>query len=489
MSAAPYSLEGYEVVIGFETHARLNLTTKLFSRAPFAFGAAPNTLTSAVDLALPGALPVMNRGAVDCAIRLGLALGSDIARQSVFARKSYFYPDLPKGYQISQYEAPILRGGTLAFLHDGSERRLSIERAHLEEDAGKSLHEDFAGMSGIDLNRAGTALLEIVTAPDLRSPDEAADYARTLHALLMWLEICDGNLQEGSFRCDANVSVRRPGAPLGVRREIKNLNSFRFLRDAIECEARWQIEELQSGRAIRQTTVLYDPQQRCTQPMRDKEDAQDYRYFPDPDLPPLVLSDAWVEQVRAQMPELPQAAAARLLRSAEASGLSAADVAWLTQSRAHLQYFERCIALGVAPKAAANWMQGALAKKLNDEEREMTACPLDAAALAALLRHLAVGDLPQAGARKLFEALWQQPQSDVDTLIAQMGLGQSQDAAQWQAWAQQVLQDPANAASIAEYRAGKEKALNALVGRVMKLSAGRANAAEISEFLRATLRT
>ena len=306
-------IQGYEVVIGFETHAQLSTHSKIFSRASIAFGAEPNTQACAVDLALPGTLPVMNRAAVDRAIRFGLAVGAHIAPRSIFARKNYFYPDLPKGYQISQFEIPVVQGGEVHF-HLGEEpRAVRLVRAHLEEDAGKSLHDVFPGMSGIDLNRAGTPLLEIVTEPDMRSTEEAVAYARELHKIVTWIGICDGNMQEGSFRCDANVSVRRPGQPLGTRREIKNLNSFRFMQQAIDYEIRWQIEQIEDGHAIQQATVLFDPDSGETRAMRVKEDSADYRYFPDPDLPPLVVAPEWVEQVRADMPELPRHMAERFV--------------------------------------------------------------------------------------------------------------------------------------------------------------------------------
>src|SRR5438105_7594782 len=333
----PLLIRGYEVVIGLETHAQLSTQSKIFSGSPTAFGAAPNTQASPVDLALPGTLPVMNRGAVERAIRFGLAVGAKVAPHSIFARKNYFYPDLPKGYQISQYETPVVQGGTVEFFVGDTPHKVNLTRAHLEEDAGKSLHEDYAAQTGIDLNRAGTPLLEIVTEPDMRSSLEAAEYARALHALVVWLDICDGNMQEGSFRCDANVSVRRAGAPFGTRREIKNLNSFRFLQQAIDAEVQWQIDLLEDGGSVRQATVLFDPESGQTRAMRTKEDAHDYRYFPDPDLPPLVIEPAWIEQVRAAMPELPQAMAERFVRE---WGLPAYDAATLTQTRATAEYFE-----------------------------------------------------------------------------------------------------------------------------------------------------
>ncbi|HXS29343.1 MAG TPA: Asp-tRNA(Asn)/Glu-tRNA(Gln) amidotransferase subunit GatB, partial [Steroidobacteraceae bacterium] len=306
-------IQGYEVVIGFETHSQLSTESKIFSRASTAFGAEPNTQASPVDLALPGTLPVMNKGAVERAIRFGLAIGAHVAPRSIFARKNYFYPDLPKGYQISQFEIPVVQGGAVEFFLGDEKKSVRLVRAHLEEDAGKSLHEDFIGQSGIDLNRAGTPLLEIVTEPDMRSSAEAVAYAKELHKIVTWIGICDGNMQEGSFRCDANVSVRKPGEPLGTRREIKNLNSFRFMQQAIDYEVRWQIAQLEDGHAIQQATVLFDPDTGETRSMRTKEDAADYRYFPDPDLPPLVIASEWVERVRSELPELPRAMAARFV--------------------------------------------------------------------------------------------------------------------------------------------------------------------------------
>ncbi len=390
----------WEVVIGLETHAQLATRSKIFSGASTAFGAAPNTQACPVDLALPGVLPVMNREAVDCAIRLGLAVGATIAPRSVFARKNYFYPDLPKGYQISQYEIPVVSGGglSIAWEQDGQphEKRVRLTRAHLEEDAGKSLHEDFHGMSGIDLNRAGTPLLEIVTEPDMRSAKEAVAYAKALHGLVVWLGICDGNMQEGSFRCDANVSVRPLGqAEFGTRCEIKNLNSFRFLERAIDYEVRRQIELIEDGGTVVQETRLYDPDRDETRSMRSKEDAHDYRYFPDPDLPPLVIAPAWIDEVRASLPTLPEALRER---SSSAWACRPTTPTTLTASRAMAEYFERVIGrlAQIAPaagddaaraqaKLAANWVMGDVAAALNRDGLEIGACPVSASQLAALL--------------------------------------------------------------------------------------------------------
>ena len=375
-------IQGYEVVIGFETHAQLQTNSKIFSRASTAFGAAPNTQACAVDLALPGTLPVMNREAVACAIRLGLALGSHIAPQSIFARKNYFYPDLPKGYQISQFEIPVVQGGEVSFYLGDEKKTVRLVRAHLEEDAGKSLHEDFIGQSGIDLNRAGTPLLEIVTEPDIRSSEEAVAYARELHKIVTWIGICDGNMQEGSFRCDANVSVRKPGQPLGTRREIKNLNSFKFMQQAIDYEIRWQIEQIEDGHAIQQATVLFDPDTGETRAMRTKEDSADYRYFPDPDLPPLCIAAQWIEDVRAQMTELPRQMAERFVADYV---LPEYDATTLTQSPAMGAYFEAAARASGQPKLASNWVMGEISRRLNAEEIDIDAAKVSAVQLARLI--------------------------------------------------------------------------------------------------------
>jgi aspartyl-tRNA(Asn)/glutamyl-tRNA(Gln) amidotransferase subunit B len=372
-------VQGYEVIIGFETHTQLTTQSKIFSRASTSFGAEPNTNASAVDFALPGALPVMNKGAVQRAIEFGLAVNAHIAERSVFARKNYFYPDLPKGYQISQFEIPVVQGGSVEFFLDGEKRSVRLVRAHLEEDAGKSLHEDFIGMSGIDLNRAGTPLLEIVTEPDMRSSAEAVAYAKELHKIVTWIGICDGNMQEGSFRCDANVSVRKPGDPLGTRREIKNLNSFRFMQQAIDYEVRWQIAQIEDGHAIQQATVLFDPDTGETRSMRTKEDAADYRYFPDPDLPPLVIGRDWVEKTRSEMSELPRVMAARFVKD---YGLPEYDAGQLTQSKATAAFFEAVAAASKQPKLASNWVMGELSRRLNGEEKSIEASTVSAAQLA-----------------------------------------------------------------------------------------------------------
>ncbi len=481
---APALIRGYEVVIGLETHAQLSTASKIFSGAPTAFGAAPNTQACAVDLALPGTLPVLNRGAVERAIRFGLAVGAKVAPLSIFARKNYFYPDLPKGYQISQYEIPVVQGGRVEFVLDGLKKAIRLTRAHLEEDAGKSLHEDFAGATGIDLNRAGTPLLEIVSEPDMRSSAEAVEYARALHALVVWLGICDGNMQEGSFRCDANVSVRRPGAAYGTRREIKNLNSFRFLQQAIDFEVQWQIDRVEDGLPIEQATVLFNPDSGETRAMRSKEDAHDYRYFPDPDLPPLVIAPDWIERVKAAMPELPAAMAERFQRD---DGLPADAAAMMTQSLAFARYYEAVRDACANAKLAANWLMGEVSKRLNAEGVDIQALPLAPASLATLIRRVADGTVSHSGARQVFDALWAEPGGEVDALIERLGLRQMNDAGALEAIVDEVI--AANPKSVAEFRAGKDKAFNALVGQVMKASRGKANPGQASELLRQRLAT
>jgi aspartyl-tRNA(Asn)/glutamyl-tRNA(Gln) amidotransferase subunit B len=480
--SAPALIRGFEVVIGLETHAQLSTRSKIFSGASTQFGAAPNTQACAVDLALPGTLPVLNRGAVERAIRFGLAVDAKVAPLSIFARKNYFYPDLPKGYQISQYEIPVVQGGHVDIRIGEQTKRVRLTRAHLEEDAGKSLHEDYAGQTGIDLNRAGTPLLEIVTEPDMRSSAEAVEYAKALHALVVWLGVCDGNMQEGSFRCDANVSVRRPGGSLGTRREVKNLNSFRFLQQAIDFELQWQIDRIEDGLPIEQATVLFDPDTGETRAMRSKEDAHDYRYFPDPDLPPLVIAPEWIERVRADMPELPEAMAQRFQRD---DGLAAADAALMTQSLAFARFYEATRDACGQPKLAANWLMGEMSRRLNAETRSIDTSPVGAATLAALIRRVADGTVSNNGARQVFDALWSGEGADVDTLIDARGLRQMSDAGAMEAIVDAVI--AANARSVDEYRAGKDKAFNALVGQVMKASKGKANPAQAHELLKRKL--
>ncbi|MET3439935.1 aspartyl-tRNA(Asn)/glutamyl-tRNA(Gln) amidotransferase subunit B [Variovorax paradoxus] len=475
-------VRGYEVIIGFETHAQLSTASKIFSRASTAFGAEPNTQACAVDIALPGTLPVMNKGAVERAIKLGLALGSHIAPRSVFARKNYFYPDLPKGYQISQYEIPVVQGGSVSFFLGEEKKTVRLVRAHLEEDAGKSLHEDFIGQSGIDLNRAGTPLLEIVTEPDMRSTAEAVAYARELHKIVTWIGICDGNMQEGSFRCDANVSVRKPGEKLGTRREIKNLNSFKFMQQAIDYEINSQINELEDGRKIEQATVLFDPDTGETRTMRTKEDAADYRYFPDPDLPPLAIEPEWIERVRATMPELPRAMAERYVRD---HGMSEYDAAQLTQSPALARYFDDAVKAGATPKLASNWITGEMARRLNAQEIGIEAAPVTAQQLAQMVGRIADGTLPNNAARQVFDALWTGEGSDVDAIIEAKDLKPMSDAGALDKILDDVIAK--NQKNVDEYRAGKEKALNGLVGQVMKASGGKANPAQVTELLKAKL--
>ena len=480
--SAPALIRGFEVVIGLETHTQLSTVSKIFSGSSTRFGAAPNTQASPVDLALPGTLPVANRGAVERAIRFGLAVGAKVAPQSIFARKNYFYPDLPKGYQISQYETPVVQGGELEFFVGDQRHVVHLTRAHLEEDAGKSLHEDYQGQSGIDLNRAGTPLLEIVTEPDMRSSVEAAEYAKALHALVVWLDICDGNMQEGSFRCDANVSVRKPGAPFGTRREIKNLNSFKFLQQAIDFEVQWQIDLIEDGGRVQQATVLFDPDTGETRAMRTKEDAHDYRYFPDPDLPPLVIAPEWVERVRAQMPELPRLMAGRFQRE---YGLPAYDAAMMTQSKAFGAFFEAAAKACAQPKLVANWLMGEVSRRLNAEEKTLTASPVTASQLAQLIARIADGTVSNNGARQVFDALWTGAGTGVDALIEAKGLKQMSDTGEIERIVDEVL--ATNAKSVEEYRAGKDKAFNALVGHVMKASKGKANPAQANELLKKKL--
>ena len=485
-------VQGYEVVIGFETHTQLSTRSKIFSRASTAFGAEPNTQACAVDLALPGTLPVMNRGAVERAIEFGLAVGSHIAERSVFARKNYFYPDLPKGYQISQFEIPVVQGGAVEFfLETGKGAETTLEkksvrlvRAHLEEDAGKSLHEDFIGQTGIDLNRAGTPLLEIVTEPDMRSSAEAVAYAKELHKIVTWIGICDGNMQEGSFRCDANVSVRKPGAELGTRREIKNLNSFKFMQQAIDYEVRWQIEQIEDGHAIQQATVLFNPDTGETRAMRTKEDAADYRYFPDPDLPPLCISEQWVQQVRGQMAELPRVMAQRFVVN---YGLSEYDAAQLTQSKAIAAYFEAAAKICGQAKLAGNWIMGEISRRLNAQGLSIEQAPVGPESLGLMIGRIADGTISNNAARQVFEALWDGADTDVDAVIDTLGLKQMNDSGALEGIVDEVV--AANARNVAEFKAGNEKALNALVGQIMKASKGKANPQQVNDLLRSKLAT
>ncbi len=489
----------WEVVIGLETHAQLATQSKIFSGSATAFGAAPNTQASPVDLALPGVLPVLNKGAVECAVKFGLAVGAKIAERSIFARKNYFYPDLPKGYQISQYEIPVVQGGGLSIMVDGTEKFIELTRAHLEEDAGKSLHEDFAGMSGIDLNRAGTPLLEIVTEPVMRSAAEAVAYAKTLHSLVTWLGICDGNMQEGSFRCDANVSVRPIGQKeFGTRCEIKNLNSFRFMEKAIEFEVRRQIELIEDGGRVVQETRLYDPDRDETRAMRSKEDAMDYRYFPDPDLLPLAISGEMIASIKAAMPELPQAMRGRFEQQ---YGLPAYDAVTLTANPALAAYFETVVkdgaatvgtaAMAVDPKSAANWVMGDISSRMNESGVagvSLAEAPVSPAGLAGLLRRIADGTISGKIAKEVFANMWADDGKDAaaaDAIIEARGLKQISDSGTIEKIVDQVM--AANPKSVEEFRAGKDKAFNALVGQVMKGSRGKANPAQVNQILKRKL--
>jgi aspartyl-tRNA(Asn)/glutamyl-tRNA(Gln) amidotransferase subunit B len=478
----------WEVVIGLETHTQLKTNTKIFSGASTTYGAEPNTQACEVSIALPGVLPVLNKEAVACAIQFGLAIDAEIAPRSVFARKNYFYPDLPKGYQISQYELPVVGKGKLTIQvpagknTEAYEKTIHITRAHLEEDAGKSVHGAVEGMSGIDLNRAGTPLLEIVTEPDMRSAAEAVAYAKKLHELVQWIGICDGNMQEGSFRCDVNVSVRPKGTEkLGTRREIKNLNSFKFMQQAIEYETQWQIDTLEDGGKIQQATVLFNPDTGETRAMRSKEEANDYRYFPDPDLLPLIVTEEDKARVKANMPELPEAMKARF----EADyGLSAYDAATLTASRDMADYFVAAVQSGAEAKPAANWVMGTLSAKLNAEEKAIADSPLSAQQLAELLKRIQDNTISNNAAKQVFEALWM-GEAEVDEIIASKGLKQESDSGAIEAIIDGVLAE--NPAMVEEFKAGKEKAFNALVGQAMKASKGKANPAQVNEILKKKL--
>ncbi|HND35140.1 MAG TPA: Asp-tRNA(Asn)/Glu-tRNA(Gln) amidotransferase subunit GatB [Nitrosomonas sp.] len=476
----------WETVIGLEIHAQLSTKTKIFSGASTVYGAKPNTQACGIDIALPGVLPVLNVGAVERAIKFGLAVGATINSPSIFARKNYFYPDLPKGYQISQYEIPIVQGGSVTIQIGDIVKVVRLTRAHLEEDAGKSLHEDFHGMSGIDLNRAGTPLLEIVSEPDMRSSAEAVAYAKALHTLVQWTGICDGNMQEGSFRCDANVSVRPFGTDkFGTRCEIKNLNSFRFLEKAIEYEVRRQIEILEDGGRIIQETRLYDADEDETRTMRSKEDAHDYRYFPDPDLLPLVISPELIAQFKQQLPELPEAKRNRYQND---YGLSDYDAAVLTTSKAISDYFETMVqSLPDQPKLCANWIMGELIGKLNKENTEILNCSIKPEQLTKLLQRIIDGTISGKAAKTVFESMWQREHAgDVDTIIAATGLIQVSDQGEIEKLIDTVLE--ANPQQVNDYQNGKEKAFNSLVGQVMKASKGKANPMQVNTMLRDKLK-
>jgi aspartyl-tRNA(Asn)/glutamyl-tRNA(Gln) amidotransferase subunit B len=468
----------WEVVIGLEVHTQLSTQSKIFSRASTAYGAEPNTQTSVVDVAMPGALPVMNRGAVERAIQLGLAIGGKINRKSIFARKNYFYPDLPKGYQISQFELPVVEGGVIEIQVGDVTKKINVTRAHLEEDAGKSVHEDCNGMTGIDLNRAGTPLLEIVSEPEMRSAAEAVAYAKALHSLVTWIGICDGNMQEGSFRCDVNVSVRPEGqAEFGTRREIKNLNSFKFMEQAIKFETQWQIDQIEDGHKIQQATILFDPDSGETRMMRSKEDAHDYRYFPDPDLPPLCISEDWIERVRSEMTELPQ-----LMRERFSTqyGLSAYDASTLTSSKDMAVYFEAMVAAGADAKLAANWIMGDVSATLNREEKSIGDSPVSAAALASLVKRVMDNTINNKTAKDVLKKMWESGDS-ADSIIERDGLKQTTDTGAIEAIIDEVL--AANPKAVEEYKSGKLAAINSLMGQCMKASKGKANPAMVTEIL------
>jgi aspartyl-tRNA(Asn)/glutamyl-tRNA(Gln) amidotransferase subunit B len=474
----------WETVIGLEIHAQLATKSKIFSGSATAYGAAPNAQANLVDLGYPGVLPVLNGAAVRMAVKFGLAVDARVARHSVFARKNYFYPDLPKGYQISQYELPIVAGGHLEIvLDDGSRKVIGITRAHLEEDAGKSLHEGLAGASGIDLNRAGTPLLEIVSEPDMRSAREAVAYMKKVHTLVRYLEICDGNMQEGSFRCDANVSVRRSGSDqLGTRAEIKNLNSFRFVEKAINHEVERQIDIIESGGKVKQETRLYDPDKGETRSMRSKEEANDYRYFPDPDLLPVALDDAFIEGVRATLPELPDQKAARFTSQ---YGLSPYDAGVLTASRELAAFYEDVAGeVAADPKLAANWVMGELAAALNEEGLEIGASRIRSGELAGLLKRILDDTISGKIAKEVFEAMWASGRG-ADAIIEEKGLRQITDTAAIAKAIDEVMAK--NPGQLADYRAGKDKLFGFFVGQVMKATGGKANPAQLNELLKKKL--
>ena len=488
----------WEIVIGLEVHTQLSTKTKIFSGASTEFGAEPNTQADAVSIALPGVLPVLNKGAVERAIKFGLATGAHIAQRSVFARKNYFYPDLPKGYQISQFDLPVVGQGALTIQVEplsGNakpyEKVVRITRAHLEEDAGKSVHGDSQGVTGIDLNRAGTPLLEIVSEPDMSSAAEAVAYAKTLHSLVRWIGICDGNMQEGSFRCDVNVSVRKPGQPLGTRREIKNLNSFKFMQQAIDYEVQWQIDTIENGGTVHQATILFNPDTGETRAMRSKEDAHDYRYFPDPDLLPLEISSEWIEQVRGTLPELPQAKQARYVNEL---GLSAYDASILTASREMADYFETTLqtlspspspASGRGePKLVANWIIGEVSAQLNRDGLDMSQCPISAQQLGGMLVRIADGTISNSGAKEVFRTMWAEG-GEADAIIEAKGLKQVSDSGAIEALVDEII--AANADKVAEYRSGKDKLFGFFVGLAMKASKGKANPAQLNDILKKKL--
>ena len=478
----------WETVIGLEVHTQLSTCSKIFSGASTAYGAEPNTQADAVSIALPGVLPVLNKGAVERAIKFGLATGAHIAPRSVFARKNYFYPDLPKGYQISQFDLPVVGMGQLKIQVEplsGNakpyEKLVRITRAHLEEDAGKSVHGAAQGMTGVDLNRAGTPLLEIVSEPDMCSAAEAVAYAKALHTLVRWIGISDGNMQEGSFRCDVNVSVRRKGEPLGTRREIKNLNSFKFMQQAIDFEVQWQIDTIESGGKVQQATVLFNPDTGETRAMRSKEDARDYRYFPDPDLLPLSITPQMIDEIRSAMPELPEA---RRMRYMEQYALTSYDASMLTSSREMADYFDSCVSNLGMTKLAANWITGEVSAQLNREGLEIAQCPVSPKQLGGMLARIADNTISNSGAKEVFRTLWSEG-GDADAIIEAKGLKQVSDAGAIEALVDEILN--ANADKVAEYRSGKEKLFGFFVGLAMKASKGKANPAQLNDILQKKL--
>jgi len=470
----------WDIVIGIETHVQLKTQSKQFSAASIAYGAEPNSQACLVSLAYPGVLPVLNKEAVRCAIRFGLATDAAIASRSVFARKNYFYPDLPKGYQISQYELPIVNHGKLTIKVGDEDKQVRILRAHLEEDAGKSVHGVSQGKSGIDLNRAGTPLLEIVTEPDMSSADEAVAYAKKLHELVQWIGICDGNMQEGSFRCDVNVSVKRKGTDkLGTRREIKNLNSFKFIKQAIDYEVNWQIETLEDGGTIEQSTILFNPDTGETRAMRTKEEANDYRYFPDPDLLPLDVNDDMINEIKSTMTELPAEVSQNLQKNL---GLSEYDANEITADRAVTDFFMQVVEKGASAKITANWILGNLYSRLNESNLEIHDCPISMDAFANLIKRIDDSTISNNAAKKVFDRMWQDNQLTVDEIIDDLGLKQISDSSEIESLVQQVVDS--NASMVEEFKSGKDKAFNALVGQVMKLSKGKANPSQVSDILR-----
>jgi len=472
----------WDIVIGIETHVQLKTESKIFSGASASFGGEPNAHACLVSLAYPGVLPVLNEEAVNCAIRFGLAVDAKIAKQSIFARKNYFYPDLPKGYQISQFELPVVGEGNLSISLGDENKNIRILRAHLEEDAGKSVHGVDVDKSGIDLNRAGTPLLEIVTEPDMSSAEEAVSYAKKLHELVQWIGICDGNMQEGNFRCDVNVSVKKKGAKkLGTRREIKNLNSFKFIKQAVDYEVNWQIETLEDGGKIKQSTILFDPESGETREMRSKEEANDYRYFPDPDLLPLVISEDKINMIKSKMYELPSQMKASLI---EEYGLSNYDADGITSNIAVANYFKELLSCNVSAKLASNWILTNVFSRLNELNKDIDSCPLKASKLAKLISRIEDKTISNNAAKKVFDEIWDQDKS-VDDVIEQLGLKQISNVDEIENILNQVLKD--NDMMVQEYKSGKDKAFNALIGQVMKASKGKANPGQVSQLLKEKL--